>query len=191
MLSYISLSTQSGNFWIYPRILFSKFYQRPAIQVLPSVRFRIPHPYKRQVCYYFVFLCLVLFHRSEGDEIKLKVKLSLCFFNWAPRHEGVFRSGVIAPLILDLGSRWRWVVSFTTWPLYPQGKRPWYPLDRRLGGPQSRSGRSGEEKNSQSLTGLEHPITQRYTTELYRLPGGSENSELNVCLFMFHYLLTF
>jgi len=24
--------------------------------------------------------------------------------------------------------------------LYSQGKSPWYPLDRRLGGPQSRSG---------------------------------------------------
>jgi hypothetical protein len=32
------------------------------------------------------------------------------------------------------------------WPLYPQGKSPWYPLDRRLGWPQSRSGRGGEEK---------------------------------------------
>jgi hypothetical protein len=29
-----------------------------------------------------------------------------------------------------------------------QGKSPWYPLDRRLDGSQSRSGRS-EEKNSQ------------------------------------------
>jgi hypothetical protein len=28
------------------------------------------------------------------------------------------------------------------------GKEPLYPLDRRLGGPQSRSGRGGEEKNS-------------------------------------------
>jgi len=36
-------------------------------------------------------------------------------------------------------------------PLYPQGKSPWYPLDRRLGGLQSPSGRGGEEKNSQSL----------------------------------------
>jgi hypothetical protein len=55
----------------------------------------------------------------------------------------------------------------------PQGKSPWYPLDRRLGGPQSRSGRGGEEKNSQLLPGLELPIiqlvTQRYTTELSRL----------------------
>jgi hypothetical protein len=31
----------------------------------------------------------------------------------------------------------------------PPGKEPLYPLDRRLGGPYSRSGRGGEEKNSQ------------------------------------------
>jgi hypothetical protein len=49
----------------------------------------------------------------------------------------------------DLGTRWRWVVSFMARQLYPQGKSPWYPLDRRLGGPQSRSGHRGEEKNSQ------------------------------------------
>jgi hypothetical protein len=33
---------------------------------------------------------------------------------------------------------------------------PWYPLDRRLGGHQSRSGRGGEEKNSQLSQGIEH-----------------------------------
>jgi hypothetical protein len=38
--------------------------------------------------------------------------------------------------------------------LYLQGKSPWYPLDRRLGGPQSQSGHGGEEKNSQPLPGL-------------------------------------
>jgi hypothetical protein len=27
----------------------------------------------------------------------------------------------------------------------PQGKSPWYPLDRRLGGPQSPSGRGGDD----------------------------------------------
>jgi hypothetical protein len=40
-------------------------------------------------------------------------------------------SGGIAPRIHDLGTRWRWVVSFTPRPLYTQGKSPWYPLDRR------------------------------------------------------------
>jgi hypothetical protein len=37
----------------------------------------------------------------------------------------------------------------------PQGKSPWCPLDRRLGEPQSRSERGGEEKTSQSLPGFE------------------------------------
>jgi hypothetical protein len=51
-----------------------------------------------------------------------------------------------------------------------------YPLDRRLGGPQSRYGRGGEEKNSQPQPRLEPPIiqavAQRYTTELSRLLSG-------------------
>jgi hypothetical protein len=50
-------------------------------------------------------------------------------------------SGGIAQRILDLGARWNWVVSFTPRSLYSQGKSPRYPLDRSLGGPQSRSGR--------------------------------------------------
>jgi len=57
-------------------------------------------------------------------------------------------SGGIVPVILDLGIRWRWVVSFTPRPLYPQGKGPWYPLDRRLDGTQSRPGHCVEKKNS-------------------------------------------
>jgi hypothetical protein len=36
------------------------------------------------------------------------------------------------------------MVSSTPLPLYPRGKSPHYPLDRRLGGAQSRSGRRGE-----------------------------------------------
>jgi hypothetical protein len=46
------------------------------------------------------------------------------------------------------------VVSIMLKTLYPQGKSPWYPLNRRLGGPQSRFGHGGEEKNSQPLPGL-------------------------------------
>jgi hypothetical protein len=51
-------------------------------------------------------------------------------FNWAPRHEGVLGSGGIAPFILGLGTRWRWVVSFTPRkePLIPTGKESgWAP----------------------------------------------------------------
>jgi hypothetical protein len=77
--------------------------------------------------------------------------------------------GGVAPRILDLGTRCRWVVSFTPRPLHPQGKSPLYPLHRRLGGPQSRSGQGGEEKNpsprqeSNSRIPIVQPVTQRYT----------------------------
>jgi len=52
------------------------------------------------------------------------------------------------------------VVSFTPRLLYPQEKSTWYPLDRRLGGSQSRPEHGGEEKNSLPLLGLEPPIMQ-------------------------------
>jgi hypothetical protein len=106
----------------------------------------------------------------------VKVKLYLCFV-WTPRHEGVLESGAIAiriaPRIPDIGSRWSWVVIFTPQPLYSQGKGPWYPLDRTLGGHQRQSGRGGEEKNSKLLPEFEppiiHAVAQRYTSELSRL----------------------
>jgi hypothetical protein len=56
--------------------------------------------------------------------------------------------------ILDLGIRWRWIVSFTPLPLYPRGNGLRFPLDGRLGEPQSRSGCCGEEKNV-ALLGIE------------------------------------
>jgi hypothetical protein len=55
-------------------------------------------------------------------------------------------SGCIDPYFLDLGTSWKLVVSFRPLLLYPRGTSPWYPLDRRLGEPQSPSGRHGEEK---------------------------------------------
>jgi hypothetical protein len=64
--------------------------------------------------------------------------------------EAYWGSGGIAPLIL-----WPRHYMEVSRQLYTQGKSPWYPLDRRLGGPQSCSGRGGEEKNSQSSPGME------------------------------------
>jgi hypothetical protein len=71
---------------------------------------------------------------------------------------------------LDLGTSWRWVVSFTPRPFYPLGNSPRYPLDRRLGGPHSWSGRRGEEKIL-TLPGLElRPLCRpARSPSLYRL----------------------
>jgi len=46
--------------------------------------------------------------------------------------------------ILNLGTRWRWVVSFMLWPLYLQGRSLQYSLERSLGGPHSWSRHGGE-----------------------------------------------
>jgi len=48
-------------------------------------------------------------------------------------------SGGTTAHMLDLSTKWRWLVSFTPWPLYSQGESRWYPHDRRLGRPQSMS----------------------------------------------------
>jgi hypothetical protein len=58
-------------------------------------------------------------------------------------------SAGIDPRILNLGIRWRWVVSFTPRPLYLRGKSTRHPLDSKPGGLQSWSGSEsgGGEKN--------------------------------------------
>jgi hypothetical protein len=81
-------------------------------------------------------------------------------------------SGGIALRILDLGTRWRRVVSYTPRLLCPRGKNFWYPMDRSLArgvGRQSRSGRGGGEKNSQPLPGLEPPDHPDRSSALYHL----------------------
>jgi hypothetical protein len=55
----------------------------------------------------------------------------------------------------DFGTRWRLVARFTPRKLYPQGKSPRYTLDRRLGGPQSRSGCGGLVENFEPPAGFE------------------------------------
>jgi hypothetical protein len=74
-------------------------------------------------------------------------------------------SGGIAPSILNLSTRWRWVVKFMPHPLYPLGKTIWYPLDGRLGKPHSQSGCHREEKDLFTLLKIE--------TQLLRSPAFS------------------
>jgi len=46
--------------------------------------------------------------------IKVKVKLALCLIK-GQAMKTYWGSEGIAPCILDLGTRWRWVVSLTPW----------------------------------------------------------------------------
>jgi hypothetical protein len=84
--------------------------------------------------------------------------LFLCLSNWARRHVTPWGGGGIAPRILNLSTRWRWVVSFTPQPLYHRGKSLRYRLERRLGRFQSRS-KCREDKNILPLPGIDPRIS--------------------------------
>jgi hypothetical protein len=64
-------------------------------------------------------------------------------------------------------------------------------LDRRLGGPQSLSGRGSEEKNSQPPPGLElpiiKPVAQRYTASQVKLGRNTLQVELGQYMETFYY----
>jgi len=48
--------------------------------------------------------------------------------------ETYWGNGGITPRLFNFGTRWRWVVSFKPWLLYPGRRSPPYPLEGRLGG---------------------------------------------------------
>jgi hypothetical protein len=84
---------------------------------------------------------------------KVRVKPSPCLTKYHAMK--TLGSGGTAPRILNLCTRQKWLVSFTPGSFTLRGKNPRYPLDRRLGRPQSQSGRGGEEKISLPLPGFE------------------------------------
>jgi hypothetical protein len=72
----------------------------------------------------------------------------------------IYWGGSIAPRILTLGARWRWVISVTLRPLNLRENDSKYPVDRSLGGLQSRSERGGEEKKIPAPAGNWTPVFQ-------------------------------
>jgi hypothetical protein len=62
-------------------------------------------------------------NRQTNKENARSVKVNR-LTNYALRHEDVWRSGCIDTHFLDLGTSWRFVVSFTPLPLYPGERAP-------------------------------------------------------------------
>jgi hypothetical protein len=77
----------------------------------------------------------------------IKAKLSLCLIKWALHHEDKWGSGGTTPPFLISALHHVPAALITE-------KCPLYPLDRRLGGPQSWSARCGAEKNLLCLPGI-------------------------------------
>jgi hypothetical protein len=90
---------------------------------------------------------------------KIKANLSLCLV----KHEDMesYLVEILSPRILHLGTRWRRVPTALT-----LGNNPRYTLDSSLGGPQSWSGRGGEEK-IQAPSGNRILVAQPITLSLH------------------------
>jgi hypothetical protein len=71
-------------------------------------------------------------------------------------------------IILNLGTRWRWSASPPS--ALPRRTCHRCTLDRRLGGPQSRSGRCGMKKNLLPLPGIELRLLGRPVYSLFAVP---------------------
>jgi hypothetical protein len=100
--------------------------------------------------------------------VNIRLRLSSpCAFFLTEHHamKVYWGSGGIAQRILDLDTRWRWVVSLTPRPLYPRERAPgthW--IGGWGGGPREKF-----PVTTETRTPIIQPVAQRYTTELSRL----------------------
>jgi hypothetical protein len=97
------------------------------------------------------------------------VKFSLCLIRYHAMM--TYGSGDLTPRILDLGFRWKWVVTFMYQSVYSGRKSTGYPWDTRTDGPQSRSREMREKISSsnQNWTPAVQPVTRGPWTILCRL----------------------
>ena len=87
------------------------------------------------------------------------------------------RSGGIAPPILNLNTKCTRAVNFTPQMLYIR-ERHLYQLNMRVGGPQNRSGRSGE--SILAPTGIRTPDRQSYCTVTTRPRHGNKVNKTSI-----------
>ena len=78
-------------------------------------------------------------------------------------------TGVITPLILDLGIGRRWMIVLTSRSRYPWWRNPPSSFNRRLVGPQGRSERFGEEKYLLPSPGFKLRFVQSVALSVYWL----------------------
>jgi len=102
-----------------------------------------------------------------------------------------------APRILNFGTMWRWEVKFTPpAALPPKGNRFLYSLDKRLRGPQNRSGCGGKEEKipcpcRESNTGGPARSLVTILSELHRFYLGKGEKGKVVPVLNYHAMKTY
>jgi hypothetical protein len=95
-------------------------------------------------------------------------------------HEGVWGSGFIDPHFLDLGTTSLSGQLHVSAAL-PPGKLSWYWLDRRLDGPQNRSGHCGEKKILDP-TGSRTPTPLSSSSQPVAISTALSGIKITVCI---------
>jgi hypothetical protein len=113
------------------------------------------HKYLRSSIYRCVCVCVCV---CVYGKVKVKLFLYLSYHHSMKTYWGVeVQLHTFLTSVLD-GGEWS---NSRPGRFIPGRKNPRYLLDRRLGGPQSWCGRSGEEKNSQPPPGIKPPNPDR------------------------------
>jgi len=107
-------------------------------------------------------------HRSHyvGKVADIQLKHTTLFrapvLNQEPYHEDIWGSGSVVEHILNLSTRWKWVVNFTSWPLYLQERTPGTHWRRGWVGTRAGLDRVAKRKIltlARNLTPIVQPIT--------------------------------
>ena len=86
------------------------------------------------------------------------------------RHEDMWRSGAIVPLVLDIDTRWSYMVSFTSRSFYVRGKSQRKSFHRKLDGSLTLFGRGGWGKHLLTIQGIDAQIVGRAAHSLVTTP---------------------
>ena len=155
------VQSEEKNSWILPSVTKSPQQVTEILYTCPCSCLQGKLPVNHCHCYLlsghvelFVHYKTESSHSFRGlSECCLSLGWQSHSFAW---HGGLWGSGCIVSLILNLGARRGWVVNFTTWPLCSQEKKPHYLLTRRLRGPQNQFGCFWDVKNLLHLLEMNH-----------------------------------
>jgi hypothetical protein len=142
--------------------------------ILPGLKLRpLASPTRSQSLYDYAIPVL---------KVKLFLNSIILLRIIAWRHKGKWKYN---STILELGTRWRWLVSFMPPLLSFWGKSSRYPLHRRLGGPQTWSRLYRERNNFLPLLEIEPPTSNSKGHCPFALLLRQKQSEKNSCLAIF------